>query len=195
MTIQDLFYRMLQQERMVVAIDGPSGTGKSTLAQFLKEHYHATVFHTDDYFLPPEKKTTKRLNQAGGNLDHERMIREVFNQLGKDKIQSHHFNCQTNQLEKREPVSRQNIVVIEGVYSMHPLFQRYYDYMVFIDIDQKDQHNRIETRSNATMLQRFIEEWIPLEDAYFTAFDLRKQADIYWHPAGKITEIFPQIVV
>ena len=45
--------RRLLNERgaVVVAIDGNSASGKTTLAEELREEFSARVFHCDDYFL------------------------------------------------------------------------------------------------------------------------------------------------
>ena len=40
-----------QQEYIVIAIDGRCASGKTTLANKLAQHFHANVFHMDDYFL------------------------------------------------------------------------------------------------------------------------------------------------
>lgn len=39
------------QEYIVIAIDGRCASGKTTLANKLAQHFHANVFHMDDYFL------------------------------------------------------------------------------------------------------------------------------------------------
>ena len=66
--------RRLLNERgaVVVAIDGNSASGKTTLAEELREEFSARVFHCDDYFLQPYQRTEQRLNETGGNFDRER---------------------------------------------------------------------------------------------------------------------------
>jgi uridine kinase len=165
-------------ENAVIAIDGPSGSGKTTFSKNLEEKYDCLVFHTDDYFLHPTLKTTKRLEEPGGNLDYERLEQEILKNLSKEVITSNHFNCMTNELEYKNPVKRKKIVVIEGVYSMHPHFLKYYDYMVFFDIDREKQLQRILARNGEKMLQRFIDEWIPLEDKHFDINKVKQKANL-----------------
>lgn len=167
-------------ENKIIAIDGPSGSGKSTLSKYLEDTYDCMVFHTDDYFLSKEQKTESRLNEAGGNLDYERLEKEIFLHLDDQEITSHYFNCMTNQLEIREPREKKSIIVVEGVYSLHPRFQKYYDLKVFLDLDKEKQFQRIEERSGKVMLKRFQEEWIPLEDFYFEQFRIRDISDFYF---------------
>lgn len=167
-----------ENKKLVIAIDGPSGSGKSTLSSLLEEKYNVLVFHTDDYFLHPSRKTNERLNEPGGNLDYERMQNEIFENLENETIISNHFNCMTNELEYRQAFIRKNIILIEGVYSMHPKFIEYYDLKIFLNVSRETQHKRILQRSNDFMLSRFIKEWIPLEDLYFDTFQIKKLADI-----------------
>jgi len=168
-----------QNKQKVIAIDGPSGAGKSTLAKRLEEMFDVLVIHTDDYFLHPLKKTESRLDEPGGNIDYERLNKEVFSNLNEEYITSNFFNCQTNKLEDRDPIKNRSIIIVEGVYSLHPRFEKYYDYKVFLDIDRTTQLERILARSSEKLLTRFIVEWIPLEDKYFKEFDLRNSVDLY----------------
>ena len=46
--------RLAQGKRTVLAIDGPCGSGKTTLAALLARLYDCPVFHADDCFLRPE---------------------------------------------------------------------------------------------------------------------------------------------
>lgn len=177
--MKELFEYIKSNKSKVIAIDGPSGAGKSSLSLILEEEYDCLVFHTDDYFLSKEKKTVERLNEPGGNLDYERLEQEVLLNLNNEEIQSNFFNCMTNELEIREPKKKKSIIVIEGVYSLHPNLVKYYDKKVFLDIDKTTQLIRVELRSGAKMLRRFINEWIPLEDKYFDYFNIRSNVDIY----------------
>jgi len=178
MNIEKLENFFINNYKGVIAIDGPSGSGKSTLGKYLEDNYNVLLFHTDDYFLPPTRKTEARLNEVGGNLDYERMYNEIFMNLDNEYIESNKFNCMTNELEKRPLFKRGKYIVIEGVYSLHPLFQEFYDFTVFIDIDRDTQKQRILERSNEFMLNRFCQEWIPLEDKYFEQLRIRDIVDL-----------------
>ena len=50
---------------------------------------------------------------------------------------------------------------------MHPYLINDYDLTVFLQIDKAKQRKRIMERNGAIMLERFVNEWIPLEDKYF----------------------------
>lgn len=178
MNIEKLEAFIENNKNVVIGIEGPSGAGKSTLAHHLQEKYDVLVFHTDDYFLNSTQRSKKRLDTPGGNIDYERMEKEIFLNLDNTQIISHRYNCITNELELRKPFTKKSVILIEGVYSLHPIFQDYYDYKVFVEIDRITQLQRILTRSGELMLNRFIKEWIPLEDKYFSKYSIRNIVDI-----------------
>ena len=64
--------------------------------------------------------------------------------------------------------------IIEGSYSMHPYFNNPYDLRVFMDIDEKKQVEHIRKRNGEEKLKRFVQEWIPKENAYFEQFHILK---------------------
>ena len=45
---------------VLVAIDGPCTSGKTTLAGKLAEIYDCNLLHMDDYFLRPQQRTEER---------------------------------------------------------------------------------------------------------------------------------------
>ena len=57
---------------------------------------------------------------------------------------------------------------------MHPSLQSLYDAAVFLAVSPQAQLDRLRARESAGMLDRFIHEWIPLEQAYFDAYRIRE---------------------
>ncbi|MCF7926665.1 MAG: AAA family ATPase [Candidatus Izimaplasma sp.] len=179
MIFEQIDQHIKANKKCVIAIDGPSASGKSTLANRLKDTYECLMFHTDDYFLPDEKKIKSRLQEIGGNLDYERMKEEIFNALDNTFIQSNSFNCKTQKLIKKTKQKNSNIIFVEGVYSMHPEFIEFYTLTIFIDIDQETQKERIKLRNSKDISKRYFQEWIPLENTYFIRYNIRNKSDIY----------------
>ncbi|MCL1877401.1 MAG: hypothetical protein FWF80_00945, partial [Defluviitaleaceae bacterium] len=68
----------LAADARVIAIDGRSASGKTTLASELAAQTGASVIHMDDFFLPQDLRTEERLNTPGGNVHHERFASEVL---------------------------------------------------------------------------------------------------------------------
>ncbi len=163
-------------ERLIIAIDGCSAAGKSTLAAQLSRACSISVVHMDDFFLPFEMRTDERLSQAGGNVHYERFADEVLPFLGSE-FSYRPFCCADGTLKPPFAV-HEGSVVVEGAYSLHPHFGKYYDIAVFMDISPELQKNRIIERSGEEKWQMFRDKWIPLENAYHKAENTRNKCDI-----------------
>ncbi len=171
--------RRLRHGSAIIAIEGGSASGKTTLAAMLHTLYDCNVLHMDDFFLRPEQRTAARYAEVGGNIDRERFEVEVLKPLAKNEIiRYRRFNCEEQMLGPSIEVIPKRLTVIEGVYSMHPAFSRYYDFSVFLNISPPDQKERILKRNSPQLATRFFEEWIPLENAYFLQMDIQKKADL-----------------
>lgn len=156
-----------ERERVFVAIDGPCTSGKTTLAALLQRRFDGNVLHMDDFFLRPEQRTPERFAEPGGNVDRERFEEEVLAPLAAGKIAQYRpWDCHTGDFAASHNVEPARLTIVEGSYSMHPALREYYDLMICLMIDSNEQLRRLEAR-NPRMLQRFIDEWIPLENRYF----------------------------
>ncbi len=165
---------------MIIAIDGRCGAGKSTLAKTLEEKLGVSVVHMDDFFLQPHQRTVERLSEPGGNVDYERMEKEVLEPLknGDGQVSYRRFDCKTMCMQEERRVDTSRAVVVEGSYSCHPRLKKYYDLTIFLDVDSETQLQRLRKRVGEERLQMFIEKWIPLEEAYFKAFQIKEHCDI-----------------
>lgn len=177
--LQAIDERLPRQERLLLAIDGGSASGKTTLAALLAQRYGCPVFHMDDFFLRPEQRTPQRLAEPGGNVDRERFFSEVLQPLRQGGPASYRrYDCQTGQL--LPPVLRQagQLNVIEGAYSMHPELSALYDLSVFLAVSPETQRRRILQREPAFKQQLFFQKWIPMENRYFQTFSIPERCDL-----------------
>lgn len=164
---------------LTVAIEGGSASGKTTLASLLERVYDGTVLHADDFFLRPEQRTRERLSEIGGNLDRERLLDEVLIPLRQGKeLCYRRFDCSAQTLEDPIRISPKRLTVVEGAYSMHPELAPYYDLSVFLDIESEYQRERITKRNTPQFAARFFEEWIPLEEVYFSKTQAKQRCDL-----------------
>ena len=165
----------------IIAIDGPSATGKSTFVKQLEENYKCEVFHMDDFFLTEEEKTPERLAVPGNNVAWERFKEEVLDKLATgEPFKYQKYNCRTKEYYPSRTVRAKKLYIVEGVYAHHPELAGYYDYKMFFDVTKKTQRERILNRNSEKMAQRFFDEWIPLEDAYFDAYNIRAKASFVY---------------
>ena len=117
-----------------------------------------------------------------GNVDRERFAEEILVPLLKHETVNYRpFDCSTQTLGEAVTVTPKKINVVEGVYSAHPAFSRYYDLLVFLDIDQKQQKERVLLRNGEGLAKRFFEEWIPLENRCFSGTDIKTRSDLIFN--------------
>lgn len=175
----EFVYKQIQNnERTLICIEGPCASGKTTFSNILHELFSLTIFHMDDYFLQPFQRVPERLEEIGGNVDYERVKKEIFDPWSKqENIVYQRYNCQTLKLEEPIHVPYKDIMVIEGSYSCHPYFKEFDARKIWIDLDSEEQINRLEKRSK-NLLERFIKEWIPKENAYFKKYDIKSTCDV-----------------
>ncbi len=166
------------KKRLIIAIDGGSASGKTTLSKSLEKIYDATVLHMDDFFLTPDMRTEKRLSEVGGNVSWERFEGEVLLPLTQEKEISYRaFDCKTEKFKETTVIAPQKIVIIEGAYSMHMALAGYYDFSVFLNINKNEQKKRILNR-NPSLASRFFDSWIPMEDNYFEKTNIKNRCDL-----------------
>ncbi|MEG2117906.1 MAG: hypothetical protein RRY76_01735 [Clostridia bacterium] len=152
---------------MLIGIDGNSGAGKSTLSRELLSKYDCNLFRTDDFFLPPERKTILRLDEIGGNVDYERINSDVILPLlRREPFVYKAFDCRCNQQGDDIFVPVKKLNIIEGVYSLHPFFKNVFSLRVLMRCDKNTQLARITARNGTELAERYRREWIPLEDKY-----------------------------
>jgi len=168
-----------ENKKLIIAIDGRCGGGKSTLAAQFTQQFDCNVFHMDDFFLPFEMKTSKRLAEAGGNVHYERFEEEVLRPLqNHNPVIYRQYLCTIGDFSQPLKVEPKDLTIVEGSYSLHPTLKHYYDYKIFITIDPKVQYERILKRNGEEKLQDFLSKWIPMEEHYFTALEIKNQCDI-----------------
>ena len=170
-----------KKDIITIAIDGMTGSGKTTLANELSQIYNSPIFHADDFFLPMELRTEARLNEPGGNIHYEKMKKEIIDCLvgGKinDTIKYKPFICKIQNYGEEKTLKLNKINIVEGSYCLNPYFGKYYDISIFLKINDQLQIERL-TKRCPQMINNFINKWIPLEKKYHEAFKLYENSDL-----------------
>lgn len=170
---------MARKPRILVAIEGGSASGKTTLAALLGRIYDCQTFHMDDFFLRPEQRTAARLAEPGGNVDRERFFHEVLLPLSQGRPVSYRrYDCHTQLLGDAAVCPPKSLNLIEGAYSMHPLLADHYDLSVFLSIPPDLQRQRILQRNGPELAEQFFSTWMPLEQVYFDAMEIPEHCSL-----------------
>ena len=139
-----------------VAIDGPCGSGKTTLAKNILSLRDYAILPMDDFFLRPEQRTEERLKTPGENVDHERVLSVLKAIKEKGKASYQPYDCHAKKLLAPVFVPKKDVLLVEGSYSQHPSLVPYYDLKVFLDIDPTEQLRHLEKRVGKERLLDFI---------------------------------------
>ncbi len=141
--------------------------------------FDCNIIPMDDFFLPPSLRTAKRLAEPGGNVHYERFKDEIMQPLQNGSPISYlPFCCSRMDYGSRVTLPLKPFTVIEGSYCMRPEFRGLYDYSVFLSCSYEQQINRIRSRNGKEMLKNFIEKWIPMENTYFDAFQVKENCNV-----------------
>ena len=163
----------------ILAIDGCCGSGKTFLSGLLAEVFHCSVFHMDNFYLPPERRSDRWMTEPAGNIDRERFLREVLIPLKNgEKVLYRPYSCQKRAMMPAVEISPGRLAVVDGSYSMHPDFRSYYDFRVFLTCLANVQQRRIFLRGDGKHLEDFLEWWIPAEERYFDSMRVSETCDL-----------------
>jgi len=167
------------KDRVLIAIDGHCGAGKSTLGREIAELLDANLFHMDDFYLTPELRTPARMQEVGGNVDYMRFKVDIIEGVIKGKpFEFRPFNCKIQDFCQPKHVLPKRVNIIEGSYSLHPTLIEFYDLKIFLEISPEIQERRILKRNGPIMFERFKSLWIPLENLYFEALSIKEKCDL-----------------
>jgi hypothetical protein len=159
---------LAQKPSVLVAIDGRCGSGKSSLAALIASVYGATALHMDDFFQTEAQKAAGEA-PAVANIDGARLQSALVPLKEGIPFEIRPYNCLTGEFLPPCRLSPARVRVVEGSYCLHPSISLDYDLKLFVTVDAKTQRARIASR-NPALYDRFVAEWIPNEEAYFSAF-------------------------
>ena len=159
--------------RILITLDGPCASGKTTMAERIAGVTGAAVLHTDDFVVPHAQKTAERLAQPGGNCDWERLTAEVLLPWKEGRPGClRRYDCGSNRLLPPEALPGAPLLLLEGCYANLPAIRGLADVRLFLDAPESLRLERLRRRESPASLQRFMDRWIPLENAYLEAFRL-----------------------
>ena len=149
-----------------VAIDGPGGGGKSTLAAQLAEDLGATVISMDAFLLPEGKH---RVSAIAKNYDLDRFYEEVTESLLNNRDINYRVMDLTTGIlgSQRVNIPADRPVIIEGVYSLELSFRDSYDFTIFIDAPK--EHLMSRAFSLKAGERSWLDKWLEGEETYFVA--------------------------
>lgn len=179
--------QLFKQEPTLVAIDGRSAAGKTTLADELAAHMqqrgHHVLRSSIDDFHPPkhkyrsgERRYTPSTYYAEG-YDYAAFrnhVLEPLRQEGSRRCRLALWNSFHDIAlpEQWTEASNDTILVVDGIFLLRPDLQHFWNYVVWLDIDWGIMLERAVKRDTAwvgdaaLVLERYRTFWIPTHQLY-----------------------------
>ena len=154
---------------LVVAVDGPGASGKSTIARQLAQATGAALVHTDDFFRwPPCSAGASAPGQMTieSYYDWRRIRIEALEPLrARAKATFRQFDWDTGTVQNGlVTVEPGELVVLEGVFSSAPQLGDLIDRSVFVETAQAERFRRLRARVSP---DEWDDGWLAAEQAYF----------------------------
>lgn len=188
--------RSVSGRGLVVAIDGRSGSGKTTVAEAVAQAISAVIVPCDDFFAASvsdeqwDRRTPEQ--RAADMLDWRRLKREAieplrtglparwyaFDFLAGPRADGT-YPLQTTPTERLP----KPVVLLDGAYSTRPELADLLDLRVLVEATSTSRQARLATREAADVLRRWHARWDLAEEYYFrhvrppSAFDVVVQTD------------------
>lgn len=177
--LKEQISNLINNGRVVIALDGSCASGKSTLADEIQSIFGGTVIRADSFFLPFEMRTDERLGEPGGNFHRERFISEVVCGIKSESAFSYGvFNCSAGKVTHSITVDENSLIIVDGSYCMHPWVKIDYDLRIFCTTDEQTQLSRIVKRNGEAMAEVFKNKWIRFENRYFDFYNIKNKCDV-----------------
>ncbi len=161
---------------VIAAIDGRCGSGKTTLARLAAERLGCAVVHTDDFYLPFDKRPAGWQSVPCANMDLARLRGQVLEPFrAGERAVYRPYRCGEGCFGPETVLPAGGLLLAEGSYSLHPALTDLYDLKIFLTCDPGEQERRLREREGERF-EAFQRQWIPLEEAYFQQFGVGKDA-------------------
>ncbi len=152
----------------IIAIDGPGGAGKSSLAEQLSQKLgHAPVIHTDDFasWENPLNWWPRLLQQVLQPLSHN------------ENARYQRYDWSAKRLAEWHEIQPSEYLILEGVSSSREAFRLYIAFSIWVQTPRKERLRRGLARDGEAALPLW-EEWMASEDEYIAREHPEQKADL-----------------
>ena len=161
-----------QKDRPVIAIDGPAGAGKTTLAHeiflALSPKMTVSVIHMDDLYDGWDNALTSDLTKILQYLltQHQR----------QEPAQISRYNWVNSSFDEPEELKVADLLIFEGVGSADQSIQDALSALIWMDIDPEVGVARVIERDGVSVTNE-MKKWLGTQQQYFSQHSTREKAD------------------
>lgn len=190
-TVDEIVFRVeelrRERERVLVALDGRGGAGKSTLARELVRRIPRSAHVEHDWFHLPKDRVSE-----GRRFDHERLIAEVISPFhsGARELRFSRYNwgylagIPDGYHETPISISDVDVVVVEGVETLHRSVASHFDLRVWVDtppelsLERGMKRDIEEYHLDPERVRAAWKEWSDRESESLARDDRRARANV-----------------
>jgi uridine kinase len=161
-----------ESERPIIAIDGPAGAGKTTLAHQIylavSPKMSVSIIHMDDLYDGWD-------NALG--LDLTKILLYVTGQHKQSKPSTiKKYNWSASAFEVNELLAPAELLILEGVGSGDMAIQGELTALIWIDVNPEIGVTRVIDR-DGTQVADEMRKWLTTQEEYFSQHSTREKAD------------------
>ena len=161
-----------QKSHPVLAIDGPAGAGKTTLAHeiflALSPKMSVNVIHMDDLYDGWNNALTDDLTQILRYLSAQHQS-QVPTKISR-------YNWAKSSFDPAEEIAPADLLILEGVGSGDKSLQDQFAALIWIDIDPEIGVQRVIDRDGPGV-ENQMQKWLGTQQQYFSQHSTREKAD------------------
>lgn len=158
--------------RPIIAIDGPAGAGKTTLAEHLRAalslKYKCSTLHMDDLY-----------NGWDGAFDHhltDALCTACASHQQSKKYSLSFFDWRHNQYLRAKEIPQGDLLILEGVGASQEAIRSYITASIWIEIEPSKGMDRVLLRDGQEISEQ-MRKWLATQGQHFLANDSQNAAD------------------
>jgi uridine kinase len=156
----------------IVVIDGPAGSGKTTLAKSLSGLLeNCPIIHMDEIYEGWENALSPKTSQD--------LVEWIINPLLEDKsIEYLKYDWHLEQRIEKVVINNSKVMIIEGVGASVSEISKHACLKLWIEVNEETGINRVLTR-DGLQIQEQMKKWQTQESKFFIENNSKENSDIW----------------
>jgi uridine kinase len=181
----------INNQPLLIAIDGGSGSGKSSIAQIIAKQLNATLITTDDFFaaeITDEGWVNRSYKERAADVINWRSLRRNVLEPLMNRMSASWKNFDYNAGMRPDGTYGissaginylpNDVIILEGAYSCRPELSDLIQLKILVDVPVKVRHERLRKREEKEFLIHWHERWDGAEQYYFQEVRPRSSFDM-----------------